>query len=476
MHNQSYSLESNQLRSKHGSRQLDQGFAIVIDFGKTLSKLSLWSKDVRCLEKLTRANAVLPGEPYSALDTAGTADWLIGALGQFAAHPVEAIIPVAHGAAIACIRDGVLAFAPPDYECEIPADSLGSYRTQRDPFAVTGSPALPAGLNIGTQLHHLDTLGALQGCTLMPYAQYWGWLLSGVAANEVTSLGCHSDLWSPATRNFSPMAKRRGWAAQFAPLVRAGDVIGTLLPELAKLTGLSPTVRIHAGLHDSNAALLAARSFPEIAGREATVLSTGTWFIAMRSPAEPVDLTTLPEARDCLVNVDAFGQPVPSARFMGGREIELLGKRIDRTGLTGLAEVLASGTMALPSYAPGSGPFPARSGHWINQPASDDEQAAAIALYAALMTDTALDLIGAKDCLLIEGRFASSELFTRALAALRPKTRVYTASAEADVSFGALRLIEPSLMPPGELAPVDPLDQDLSAYRTAWHAAIEAQA
>jgi hypothetical protein len=125
---------------------------------------------------------------------------------------------------------------------------------------------------------------------------------------------------------------------------------------------------------------------------------------------------------------------------------------------------------------PGSGPFPASTSRWINRPDEDDDQTAAIALYAALMADTALDLIGAKDRLLIEGRFAASELFCRALATLRPETRVYAASAEADVSFGALRLIEPSLVPPGELVPIDPLDQDLTAYRTAWHAAIEAQA
>ena len=93
-----------------------------------------------------------------------------------------------------------------------------------------------------------------------------------------------------------------------------------------------------------------------------------------------------------------------------------------------------------------------------------------------MIADTALDLIGAKDFLLIEGRFAASELFCRALATLRPETRVYTASDEADVSFGALRLIEHSLVPLGELVPVDALDRDLSAYRAAWRAAIGRQA
>lgn len=432
------------------------------------------------LDRQTRANAPLPGALYAELDMAGLADWLTEALCRYASHPVEAIIPVTHGAAVVGLTDGgaangALAFPPLDYEQAIPADVMAAYRQQRDGFAVTGSPALPDGLNIASQLHWLEAVhgAAFRGATLLPYAQYWAWFLSGAAHSEVTSLGCHSDLWAPVAAQFSPMAQRRGWAAQFAPLAKAGDIIGTLRPDLAQRTGLSPTIRIHAGLHDSNAALLAARGFPEIAGREATVLSTGTWFIAMRTPASAVDITELPEARDCLVNVDAFGQPVPSARFMGGREVQLLGTRIDRAGTDGLAEVVYNGAMVLPTQAPGCGPFPAHVGRWINRPDDEDERAAAIALYAALMADTALDLIGARDILLIEGRFAASEIFTRALATLRPDTQVHTASAEADVSFGALRLVLPDLPPQGVLTPVTPLDRDLSAYRAEWRDDIE---
>ena len=71
---------------------------------------------------------------------------------------------------------------------------------------------------------------------------------------------------------------------------------------------LPTSTQVYAGLHDSNAALLAARGFAEIADHEATVLSTGTWFVAMRSPKKDFDLASLPEARDCLVNVDAYGR------------------------------------------------------------------------------------------------------------------------------------------------------------------------
>ncbi len=425
------------------------------------------------LDRVVRANAVQAGDLYTALDCAATADWLIANLSRFAAHPVEAIIPVAHGAAVVGIRNGVLAFVPLDYEWDLPADMLAEYRTQRDPFALTGSPALPAGLNIGSQLHFLESRGALQGAVLLPYAQYWAWLLCGEARSEVTSLGCHSDLWVPGAGDFSPLATRCGWAAQFAPMASAGEVIGTLKRELAALTGLSPQVRIYAGLHDSNAALVAARGFAEIAAHEATVLSTGTWFVAMRTPGEAVDLATLPETRDCLVNVDVAGRAIPSARYMGGRELELLGERIDVPGCAGLAEVVASGAMLLPSQVPGCGPFPTATPRWIAEPAAPAQHTAAVALYAALMADTSLDLIGAKERLLIEGRFAASELFARALTSLRPDTQVFAASAEADVSFGALRLIYPDLVPSAELHPIVPLDADLATYRAQWHQQIQ---
>lgn len=454
---------------------LGQGVVIVVDIGKTHARVSLWTRAGVCLGKVSRVNARLAAEPFQPLDTAETADWLLDVLGQFAGHRVEAIIPVTHGAALAAIRDGALAFAPLDYEWDIPAEALTEYRAQRDAFAQTGSPALPAGLNLGAQLHVLDGQGLLEGATLMPYAQYWAWLLSGVAVSEVTSLGCHTDLWDPGAGRFSPMAQRRGWAEQFAPLAGAGDAIGTLRADIARATGLSPDVRIHAGLHDSNAALLAARCFEAIGANEATVLSTGTWFVAMRSPAQPVGLAALPEARDCLVNVDVFGQPVPSARFMGGRELELLGERIAGPCLAGLDRVLDSGAMVLPGQVQGSGPFPHGPGGWIDRPAAAEERAACAGLYAALMADAALDLIGARERLLIEGRFAGSELFTRALASLRPDTQVYTAGSEADVSFGALSLVVPGLVPAGNLAPIAPLGARLAAYRARWREAIAAR-
>ena len=431
------------------------------------------------IDRVVRPTSPQPTPQYRALDVEGARDWFVETLARFAGQPVEAIIPVAHGAAIVGLRGDGLAFPPLDYEQAIPDAVLADYRKSRDAFALTGSPALPDGLNIGSQLHWLEKLHgeAFQGVTLLPFAQYWAWVLSGIARSEVTSLGCHSDLWNAVGSDYSPMAKTRGWAAMFAPLAKAGDVIGTLHPALAAQTGLSSSTKIHAGLHDSNAALLAARGFGEIAGREATVLSTGTWFVAMRCPKEPFDLALLPEARDCLVNVDAYGAPVPSARFMGGREIETLieidTRRVDIKPdqpalLAAVPDVLALGAMLLPTFAPGFGPFAIGQGRWINRPEDWFARRAAACIYAALVAETSLSLIGTRQTLLVEGRFAEAEVFVCALASLRPDLTVYTANAHNDVSFGALRLINPDLKPDGKLTRVRPLNQDLTEYAAQW--------
>ena len=459
---------------------------IVLDVGKTMSKLTLW-RGGELVARETRPNARVEGPGYAALDVAGIERWLLETLAAFAGKAeIGAIIPVGHGAAAAIVRDRAILMPPMDYESPIPAAERRDYDAERDPFARTGSPALPDGLNLGAQLHHLEALNpaAFQDSTLLLWPQYWAWFLSGVAASEVTSLGCHTDLWLPVEQRPSALAVRRGWAAMLPPLRRASEPLGPIRSEIAARTTLPAEVLVHCGLHDSNAALVAARAFPEIGDCEATVLSTGTWFVAMRTPAPgaTVDIAALPEARDCLVNVDAFGGPVPSSRFMGGREIETLtgidARRIDikpdqGSLVAAVAAIVQQGAMVLPTFAAGVGPFPNARGRWIGMPIDEAERRAAVSLYAALAADVALDLVGSCERILVEGRFAEAEVFVRGLAALRPGTGIHVANAHNDVSFGALRLLDPRLQPGSSLRLVKPLQADLAGYRSKWRALAE---
>jgi sugar (pentulose or hexulose) kinase len=268
-------------------------------------------------------------------------------------------------------------------------------------------------------------------------------------------------------------------------------VLGTLTPDWMRRTGLSGQVQVYCGLHDSNAALYAARGLPQLRGHDSTVLSTGTWFVAMRSPLPAsAPRMMLTETRDCLVNVDVEGAPVPSARFMGGREIEVLlgahppdadelaGRESTAQGqidklLDRAVKVIEAKEMQLPAAVPGVGPFPNAKRTPLNGALEADEARVRAHVYAALVADVSLDLIGSCDTLLIDGRFARSAVFVSTLAALRPDTTVLTSHEEHGVARGALRVIDQIL--PGAATPehVTPLAVDLSRYRAAWREAAE---
>ena len=461
------------------------GWTVVLDVGKTLAKSTLWDESGNCIAHRSRPNR-RPGDRGGPrrLDVGGIEAWLEITLKEFASlGPVGAIIPVAHGAGAAIIRDGRLPCAPIDYEWAGCSLDRATYNKVRDPFSATGSPALPAGLNLGMQLHWLESSRSSdsRSGTIVPWAQYWSWLLSGVAVSEVTSLGCHTDLWRPIERRPSDLATDRGWAERLAPVRPASDVLGTLTPKWAKRTGLSARVEVYCGLHDSNAALLAARSHPELQGRDATVLSTGTWFIAMRTPAKgESEVPELQETRDCLVNVDVTGAPVPSSRFMGGRELELLigtpasyndaqpGEKIQRTRAL---EAVERGEVILPSAVRGVGPFPNAVQRSTGRLGLD---VTAIAhLYAALVADVSLDLIGSRDTLLIDGRFSRVPVFVQALARLRPNTAVFVSNDENGVAHGALRLVRRIEREPTAVERVTPLPVEMSQYRARWREAAE---
>lgn len=466
---------------------MDDRLTVVLDVGKTVAKASLWDATGMMIARESRANEIIAADHYRALDTDGIEHWFAETLSDFATTGrIGAIVPVAHGAAAAILDSGGLAAPVMDYETEIPPDIRAAYLCERDPDRDTGSPAMDLGLNLGLQLYYQQAkLPELLEArtTIVPWAQYWAYRLSGVAACEVSSFGAHTDLWNPAQNGPSRMAVRLGWASRFAPFRKAGERIGRISAEWANRCGLPTDIEIYTGIHDSNAALHAARANPEIAARGATILSTGTWFVSMRSlaPGQPFDIGKLPFDRGCLVNIDPEGRPVPTALFMGGRELDLLNAggshRIDADGqqpalLEAARNCLVSGAMILPTQTEGIGPFAGHKGGWISRPADPLQVTAAMALYVALVADAALDLIGSENILVIDGRFGKATVFTQALATLRRETRVYTSSAEQDVSWGALRLARPDLGTAGQLSSVPPLDPAVLDYRDHWRRAL----
>ena len=112
--------------------------------------------------------------------------------------------------------------------------------------------------------------------------------LTGVPASELTSLGCHTDLWSFETDLYSSLVVRQGWLDKMPGVRPASEVLGLVLPALGAELGLKPRLPVHVGIHDSNASLL-----PHLGAAEApfTVVSTGTWTILMTVGGEKAWVT-----------------------------------------------------------------------------------------------------------------------------------------------------------------------------------------
>lgn len=442
----------------------------LIDIGKTNAKVSVIDPETGSeIRGSRRANAVVQGPAMRELDVAAISQWLLDALRDAPLRDrIRAIVPVAHGAAAVLVDRDNRVIAAPDYEDACFERVNAEYRQQRDAYQNTYSPDLPLGLNLGRQLFFLQEAQPQlfsQVAHALLYPQFWAWRLSDVMASEVTSLGCHSDLWLPREQTFSKLAQARGWDKLFAPMNLSNDALGPISAEVAAATGLDPQCQVTSGIHDSNASylkFLIARNRDE----PFTVISSGTWTVVMANRA---DLSRLREDKDMLASVDAFGSPVATARFMGGREYEAIAGTEARPNAPALLNVIERQVMALPAFASG-GPFAGREARLVNADnLSGSERASVATLYVALMCELLIEMLGAEGAVLIDGPLATNSLFGSILGALLPERSVELSAGDGGNTRAACYLAGFHDAPTSAMTPATPMAlHSLPAYRDAW--------
>ncbi|HEX6638997.1 MAG TPA: hypothetical protein VF033_15180 [Steroidobacteraceae bacterium] len=449
----------------------------VFDVGKTNAKISVVDPVLgREVWSARRPNEVVQGPAGRELDVLAIEAWLLDALREAPARErIGVIVPIAHGAAAVLVDHAGEVLAAPDYEDTCFNEAAVDYLPLRDPYSLTFSPNLPQGLNLGRQLYYLQTRrGDLyqRAAHILLYPQYWSWRLCGVMAAEVTSLGTHTDLWRPQEGAYSQLARKQGWARMMPPQRPANDRLGRIKPTLAAATGLDPACEVACGIHDSNASYLRFLMDRE---REAfTVVSSGTWTIVM---ANRGDLRRLREERDMLANVNAFGAPVATARYMGGREYEAIAPPDAAGGaeptVEALIEVMAKGAMALPSFASG-GPFSTLAGRLEEADRLDGAQRASLAtLYSALMTSLLVESLGSAGEIFVDGPLARNPLFSRLLAACVPvgTVRAYPEGGGTRVAAHLARLRAPAADMPQTVVPLRL--PALPDYQANWRHRLE---
>jgi sugar (pentulose or hexulose) kinase len=458
----------------------------VIDIGKTNVKLAI----IDCVNLVelaveTTPNRIVRDGPYPHFDTEAIWDFICASLRKLSAsHVIDAVSVTTHGASAALVdAAGDLATPVLDYEHVGPDELSESYDALRPPFSETGSPRMAMGLNVGAQLHWLfATVPGLleQTASILPWPQYWAFRLTGARVADVTSIACHTDLWNPDKAAFSSLPHEQGWLGKLPRICLPGEVVGGVMADVAASTGLRAGTPVVAGIHDSNASLL-----PHLISREApfAVVSTGTWVVAMAIGGESV---ALDPARDTLVNVNALGQPVASAKFMGGREFEsvtastrMAANCVPTRG--DIAHVLAERIMLLPAVETRSGPFPGRAMGWTHAPETlgEGERMAALSFYLAMMTATCLTMIGARGPIIAEGPFARNAAFCAMLQAAVGRPVMPSLTSSTGTAIGAALLCtsrQAQAALATRLAPEPPhraqIDPAMDLYAALWRVKV----
>ena len=185
------------------------------------------------------------------------------------------------------------------------------------------------------------------------------------------------------------------------------------------------------------------------------------------------ELTRLREDRDMLANVNVFGAPIATARYMGGREYEAIAQGGTEPTIDGLIEVMARGSLALPSLA-SAGPYAGRRGALERVDGLNAPQRASLAtLYSALMTAQLIESLGSAGEIFVDGPLARNPLFGSVLGGCVPvgAVRIYPEGGGTRVAAHLAGMPSPS---PGALHSVTPLKlPGLLEYQANWRHRLE---
>lgn len=281
---------------------------------------------------------------------------------------------------------------------------------------LTASPVL-GSLNSGMQLYRIkeerpELFLQIQYSLHLP--QYLSFLLTGQRYSDITSIGCHTNLWNFSQEHYHEWVYREGIIDKLAPIRGAEEVVsvGRIVSGI--------------GLHDSSAAMIPyLESFQE----PFVLISTGTWCISM-NPFNHVPLTVAELQKDCLCYISYQGRPVKASRLFAGYEHEQQVKK------------LAAQFHKDPQYA-STVAYDPEIVSIVHEREDDEnfEQA-----YHRLIMDIMMQQAASTQLVLqgtdvkrifVDGGFARNQVYMHLLAAAFPHIEVFAASIPQATAIGA---------------------------------------
>ena len=299
----------------------------IFDVGKTNKKLFLFDENYKIVfERSARFIETTDedGFPCENLDSLNLSVFdSLREVFRIKDFKITAINFTGYGASFVYLNERLQAFAPlysylKPYSKSLQKQFYDTYGGEEEFTFRTASPVL-GSLNSGMQLYRIkyekpELFKQIKYALHLP--QYLSFLISGKVYSDITSIGCHTNLWDFQKNKYHDWVQQEGIYEKLAPIHSCTEVVPASFP------GNNYSVGI--GLHDSSAALIPyLMNFHE----PFILISTGTWCISL-NPFNHSPLTREELKNDCLCFMSYEGRRVKASRLFAGNEHEQQIKRI----------------------------------------------------------------------------------------------------------------------------------------------------
>jgi len=297
----------------------------IFDVGKTNKKLLLFNEQYKLVYETSKQfEETVDEDGFACEDVHALTQWIrssFNALLQNKNFVVKAANFSAYGASFIYLDNEGNVFLPlynylKPYSPELQQKFYNTYGGESLMAKQTASPVL-GNLNSGMQLYRLKyekpgEFARIKYALHLP--QYLSYILTSKLNSDITSIGCHTNLWNFQNKKYHRWVKQEGIQPKLLPLLSCEEVAGYV----------NENIPVGVGLHDSSAALIPyLSSFNE----PFILLSTGTWSISL-NPFNHTQLSDYELHQDCLCYLSYKGKPVKASRLFAGYEHEQQTKKL----------------------------------------------------------------------------------------------------------------------------------------------------
>lgn len=439
---------------KRGTR--GEAIIAIFDVGKTNKKLLLFNEDYKVVhEENTQLKETEDEDGFPCEDVFALTEWVRNSFDQVQnddRFEIKAVNFSGYGASFIFLDENKNVI-PPLYNYLKPYPRVllkkfyDDYGGERQFSRITASPVL-GNLNSGMQLYRLkyekpEMFKEIKYALHLP--QYLSFVLTSSLHSDITSIGCHTNLWHFQQNKYHQWVNKEGVEEKFPQLLSCTMIAGHA----------NRSIAAGGGLHDSSAALipyLASFNEPFI------LLSTGTWCISL-NPFNHSMLSDYELHEDCLCYLSYEGKPVKASRIFAGYEHEQETKRLaehfskpsnyfttvsaDTELLKGQKHISRISGLSSLNAQPARSAFSSRD---LSAFQSYEEA------YHQLITDIVVQQVRSTNLVLggtgvkrifVDGGFSKNPIYMYLMAEAFPNIEVYAASVAQASALGAALVFHP---------------------------------